>query len=384
MTGMTPDRRTVLAALAAGAALGPALAAAKEKPFKGLIIDALGGVGDPNPSPDEDPAGDPFALGEEALSERGVNDAINSGLTAFNLTLGYVAGDAEPFEHTVRDIAQWDALIRGAPDKLIKVYTADDILEARKSNRVGVIYGFQNALALGSDPSRAKTFAGLGVKIIQLTYNNCYPIGCGASMPADKDTGLTDFGREAVSALEEARVLVDLSHGGAKTINGALEAAKRPLAITHTGCRALADLPRNVSDDVLKAVADKGGVCGIYFMPFLKVGSQPHAEEVVAHIEHAVNVAGEDHVGIGCDNSVTQVDDMPAYYARTKIEVAERARQGVSAPGESGDIVPLIPDLQGTEKFRKLVSMLSARGFSEARIEKIMGKNFLRLFAEVW
>ena len=211
MTAMTPDRRTVLAALAAGAALGPALASAKEKPFKGLIIDALGGVGDPNPAPDEDPAGDPFALGEEALSERGVNDAIASGLTAFNLTLGYVAGDAEPFEHTVRDIAQWDALIRGAPDKLIKVYTADDILEARKSNRVGVIYGFQNALALGSDPSRAKTFAGLGVKIIQLTYNNCYPIGCGASMPADKDTGLTDFGREAVSALEEARVLVDLS-----------------------------------------------------------------------------------------------------------------------------------------------------------------------------
>ncbi|MCB9955013.1 MAG: peptidase M19, partial [Caulobacterales bacterium] len=100
MTAMTPDRRTVLAALAAGAALGPALAAAKEKPFKGLIIDALGGVGDPNPSPDDDPAGNPFALGEEALSERGVNDAIASGLTAFNLTLGYVAGEGEPFEHT--------------------------------------------------------------------------------------------------------------------------------------------------------------------------------------------------------------------------------------------------------------------------------------------
>ncbi|MEZ5982336.1 MAG: hypothetical protein R3C54_08530 [Parvularculaceae bacterium] len=108
MTAMTPDRRAVLAAPPPAPRSAPPLAAAKEKPFKGLIIDALGGVGDPNPKPDEDPAGNPFALGEEALSERGVNDAIASGLTAFNLTLGYVAGEGEPFEHTVRDIAEWD------------------------------------------------------------------------------------------------------------------------------------------------------------------------------------------------------------------------------------------------------------------------------------
>lgn len=378
-----PDRRTLIASLAAGAALAPTLAAAKEKPFGGLIIDALGGIGDPNPK-DEPENPDPFAgYKDEPLSERGLNDALASGLTAFNLTLGYVAGNADPFERSVADIAHWDGLIRANPDKLLKVWTADDILEARKSKRVGVIYGFQNAFQLGDDLSRVDIFADLGMRIIQLTYNNCYPIGCGAAK-ASEDTGLTEFGREVVARLEEKRVLVDLSHGGPKTIDGALEAASRPLAITHTGCRALADLPRNVTDAQLKKLADKGGVAGIYFMPFLKVGAQPYAEAVVAHIEHAINVAGEDHVGIGCDNPVTQIDDMPAYYAATKKEVAERAKRGVSAPGESGDIVPLIPDLQGTEKFRKLAAMLSARGHSEARIEKVMGKNFLNLFAGTW
>ncbi|MBI1365134.1 MAG: peptidase M19 [Alphaproteobacteria bacterium] len=379
-------RRSVLAGLAgasAAVALGGGRAAAKARPFAGLIIDNLGGIGDPNPKKDAPETPDPFAADDAPLSERGLRDALASGLTAFNLTLGYVAGAADPFERSVDDIAHWDGLIRANSKKLLKVFTADDILEARKSHRIGVIYGFQNALQLGDDLRRVDVFANLGVKVIQLTYNNCYPIGCGAAMAA-QDTGLSHFGRQTIARLEEKRVLVDLSHGGTKTIDDALAAATRPLAISHTGCRALADLPRNVSDEALRRLADKGGVAGIYFMPFLKVGAQPMAEDVVRHIEHAVNVAGENHVGIGCDNPVTQIDDMPAYYEATRKEVAERAKRGVSAPGESGDIVPLIPDLQGTEKYRKLAAMLAARGHSNARIEKIMGRNWLRLFGEVW
>ncbi|MEZ5982334.1 MAG: membrane dipeptidase [Parvularculaceae bacterium] len=119
-------------------------------------------------------------------------------------------------------------------------------------------------------------------------------------------------------------------------------------------------------------------------MPFLKVGTQPYAEEVVAHIEHAVNVAGEDHVGIGCDNSVTQVDDMPAYYARTKIEVAERARRKAFPPPASPAIsCRSFPDLQGTDKFRKLASSWPRAGTWRRASRRSWGKNFPAI-AEVW
>ncbi|WP_417319221.1 dipeptidase [Emcibacter sp.] len=343
-----------------------------------LIIDALGGIDDANRYMSDDP----FASRSLTLSARGIEDALSSGLNAVNVTLGYVAGDKDPFEHTIRDIAQWDAAIRQHSDKLLKVFTASDIELARKSGRIGIIFGFQNAAQVGDNPDRVDIFGDLGVKIIQLTYNNKNQIGCGAVVQTD--TGLSDFGREVIARLNEKQILVDVSHGGPKTITDAIKHSKTPITISHTGCRALADLPRNVDDKTLRMLADRGGVAGIYFMPFLNKGPQPYAEAVVRHIEHAVNVAGEDHVGIGTDNSVTGIDDMPAFKAKIRKEVAERAKLGVSAPGESGDIVPLIPDLQGPDKYRKLIRLLEQRGHSTGRIEKIMGGNFYRLMKEVW
>lgn len=179
-------------------------------------------------------------------------------------------------------------------------------------------------------------------------------------------------------------MLVDLSHGGARTIADAIEASQAPVAITHTGCRALADLPRNVSDATLKRLAERGGVAGIYFMPFLAIGRQPGADDVVRHIERAWDVMGEDHVGIGTDNSVAGTDDLALYRERLEREIEERRKLGVSAPGETPDIVPFVPELMGPEKFRKLGDLLRARGYKTARLEKLFGLNFLRLFREVW
>lgn len=363
--------------LAAGCSTGSAQPEVK----KGrLIIDALGGISNPNIVT----SGDPTAPRPppEYIDPRALQDAKDSGVDAFNVTLGYVAGPMEPFEHSVKEIAWWDARIDANKRHLVKVKTAKDIELARTSGRLGVIYGFQNAAMMGDDAKRVEIFERLGVRIIQLTYNIANQIGDGSM--ATENRGLSEFGREVVAELNANNVLVDLSHSGEQTCLDALDTTTRPIAITHSGCRALADLPRNKTDEELRLLADQGGVVGIYFMPFLKVGTQPYAEEVVAHIEHAVNVCGEDHVGIGTDGPVTAIDDMPAYRALIREEIARRRAMGISATGETDDIVPFIPDLKGPDQFSKLAGMLSKRGFSEDRIDKIFGLNFFRLMDEIW
>ena len=119
-------------------------------------------------------------------------------------------------------------------------------------------------------------------------------------------------------------------------------------------------------------------------MPFLKADGHPHAEDVVAHIDHAVNVCGEDHVGIGTDGDVTGIDDLNAYQAVLAKEVADRKKAGLGAAGERADTYPFVVDLRGPGQFANWRGLLKARGYSQGRIEKIMGRNFLRFAQEVW
>jgi len=368
------------AALGLGAAgLGlPALAQSGDaRTRRPLIVDALGSMDNPNrPQAQKD---DPDNIGIDA---RSLADARAAGLDAFNMTIGYVFGKDDPYERSVREAAAWDAFIRRHGDALVKVQQAADIRRAKAQGRTGVILGFQNAAMMGSDVRRVETFANLGVKVIQLTYNGPNQLGDGATAPANR--GLTPFGRDVVQALNRHRVMVDLSHSGEQICIDAAAASNQPIAITHTGCRALADLPRNKSDRELRLVADKGGFVGMYFMPFLAIGRQPMAADLVAHIEHAIKVCGEDHVGIGSDGSVSAHDDMPGYMRALEKEVQERRAAGISAPGERADIVPFLPDLHGPQKFHKLADLLAKRGHSAGRIDKILGLNFLRFAGDVW
>lgn len=339
-----------------------------------LIIDALGGLANPN----LDDGGDPI----RAIDRRALDDAIASGLAAIHQTVGYVSGDADPYARSLDDVAAWNALIERHHDVLARVHRADDILRARDSGRIGIILGFQNGEMLADDPARAGEFARLGVRVIQLTYNGANALGDGAM--ATSGRGLTQRGHEVVAALNEARVLVDLSHGAPTTCLEAVAASSAPVVISHTGCRALVDLPRNAGDAEMRAVAERGGVVGIYFMPFLARDRQPTADDLIAHLEHAIDVCGEEHVCIGTDGAVPRIDDMPSYLVVLDREVAERRAAGIGATGESGDIVPFLPDLQGPEKFRDLAARLLARGHAPTRVERILGGNFLRCAREVW
>ncbi len=340
-----------------------------------IIIDGLGGISNSN-------LGDTDERPDRGIDARALADAHASGLCAFNQTIGYVYGPDDPFEMSVREIGMWDQLIRSRPQDLLKVYSGDDIRQAHASGRVGIILGFQNSAMMGTDAKRAALFANLGVKVIQLTYNGRNQLGDG-SMVAENH-GLNEFGREVVHELNRSRVMVDLSHSGEQTCIDAVAASEQPIIISHTGCRAVADLPRNKSDRELRLVAGKGGVVGIYFMPFLAIDRQPTANDLIAHIEHALTVCGEDHVSIGSDGSVPKIDDMQKYYADLKKEVEMRRATGIGATGERADIVPFLPDLQGADKFWRLADLLQKRGHKATVIDKVLGANFLRLADAVW
>ena len=367
--------------LRAGAAKPePATAPTTELPP--LVINALGGLEDPNIPDAPHDAAKPVAPTRPAgVNERVMAESLASGLTAVNVTLGYVAGPMEPFEHTIREIGVWDRIVRENP-RLLKVHTAADILRAREERRLGIIFGFQNAAQVGTDPTRIDLFADLGVRVIQLTYNPRNQLGDGSVVA--ENHGLTPLGREVVARLNAKRVMVDLSHSGEHTCLDATRASTQPISINHTGCRALNDLPRNKTDAELRLVAERGGFVGIYFMPFLHPSGHAHAKDVVRHLEHAVDTCGEDHVGIGTDSSVTTVDDLDRYKAHIAQEIAERKAAGIGAAGERADTLPMVIDLRGVDQFRKLASLLAARGFTQARVDKILGGNFLRFARDVW
>lgn len=351
-----------------------------------VIINTLGGISNPNVESADSAGpfgGSPRERIRRTVDARALREAHQSGLTATNLTLGYVSGPEEPFEATVADIAAWDGFIREHPNDLLKVLTAGDILRAKSQQKVGMIYGVQNTAMLGDQLDRVELFANLGLRIIQLTYNPANKVGDGSMAPENR--GLTPFGRQVVERLNANRIIVDLGHSGEHTCLEAARVSTQPIAVSHTGCRALANLPRNKTDEELRLVASKGGYVGIYFMSvFLTSTGQATADDVVAHVEHAIQICGEDHVGIGTDGGVTQIDDLEGYKAALAKEVEQRRAAGIGSTGELSGGFPFVANLRGVNQFRDLADRLVKRGHSVSRVEKILGRNFLRFAKDVW
>ena len=371
------SRRTTLG-LAAGA-----LAATAVRPARAagdpIIVNALGGLINPNRAIGREGPAPPM---EADFDARSIADAKASGLTAVNTTLGYVFGPGDPYAETIKSLDTWDAILAAHPADLMKITKAADFARAKADGKVGLIYGFQNAVQVGEHLERVDEFAARGVRVIQLTYNPENLLGDGSMAPANR--GLTEQGRRVVAKLNEARIMVDLSHSGERTCLDAIAASKVPISINHTGCRALTDLPRNKTDAELRGVAERGGFVGIYFMPFLTLDGHPKATDVVAHIEHALKVCGEDHVGLGTDGAITAIDDLAAYQSALEKEIADRQAAGIGAKGERADTYPFVVDLRGVDQFRKLAGLLAARGVKPRVIDKILGSNFVDYAQRVW
>jgi membrane dipeptidase len=286
------------------------------------------------------------------------------------------------FTEAVRSMLDFDREIARHPDTFVGIRKAADIAAAKKAKRTGLIYGMQDGVAFESDLARLEDLYQLGLRVVQPTYNRRNLIGDGCMETAN--AGLSRTGVECIERLNALGILVDLSHCGRQTSADAIRVSKKPVAFTHTGCVAVADHPRHRTDAELRAVADKGGVSGVFFMPYLSGGKQPTGADVVRHLEHMINVAGEDHVSIGTDGTISPAVLDQKYKDAFAESTRKRKEAGIAAPGETEDGYLFANDLNTPRRLETLGQMLADKGHSATRIEKILGGNLVRVYKDAW
>jgi len=304
---------------------------------------------------------------------RDVFEAMHAGgLTAANCTCSVWEG----FRDTMLNITRWQRWFREHADLIAPVHTAGDIRAAKASGRVGIVLGWQNTSALEDRVEFVELFRSLGVGVMQLTYNTQNLVGSGCW--ESQDAGLSDFGRDVIDEMNRVGVLVDLSHVGAATSRDAVEHSAKPVAYTHCCPTGLKDYPRNKTDEEIRRIADRGGFVGVAtYPPFLPWGDDTTVDHCVEVFEYVINVVGEDAVGIGTD--FTQDQDL-AFFEWLR---RDKGHGRTLVPGQAR--VPRLPEgLATLDQYPNLTAAMQRRGWTEGRIRKVLGENWLRLLDEVW
>jgi membrane dipeptidase len=316
----------------------------------------------------------------DAVLDKATAKAIRaSGLTAIKATIG---GSGNDYATTTQDIAAFDSAIAKNPDLLMQIRKAADIAEAKRSGKLGIIYSFEGVNMLDGKLERIAEFSARGVRVMQLSYNKPSPFASGVLTP-QPSSGLTTLGRDAIARMNALGVSLDLSHADEKSTLDAIAASSKPVLVTHAGCDAVYSHPRNKSDAVLRAVAAKEGVFGIYELSFLvKSPAQPKLDDYMAHMKHALDVCGEDHVGIGSDALMMPFDTSRESMAAWNKDIAERKASGVGAPGEGPP--PFVIGLNRPDRSALIAAALSKRGYPDRVVEKVLGANFQRVFEQTW
>jgi membrane dipeptidase len=297
-------------------------------------------------------------------------DMRRGGVTAANCTCSVW----EDFRDTMRNIARWKTWFRDHSDLLTQVYHTTDIARAKREGKTGIVLGFQNISAFEDQVGYVQLFKELGVGIAQLAYNTQNYVGSGCY--ESQDSGLSDFGREIVAEMNRVGMLCDLSHVGAVTSQDTILASTKPVCYSHCLPAGLKAHPRNKSDEALRFIADKGGFIGVtMFPPFLAKGVKSTVDDYIAAIDYVVNLAGEENVGIGTDFTQGQPDEFFEWITHDKGNARELTQfgeiinpQGIRTIGE----------------FPNITAAMERAGWSEPRIRKIMGENWVRLLTEVW
>lgn len=307
-----------------------------------------------------------------------------SGITALamNMTANYAELSLESslFEAVRMRIETWDRFVADHADVFRKVVTAADLRATKQSGHVGFIYCFQMSAPFGWDLGKLATYAGMGVRQIQLVdgRRNYLVDSCWEKANA----GLSAFGHEAVAAMNDLGVIVDLSHVGEQSALDAIEASRKPVIFSHSGCYALCPHPRNVSDRNIRAMADRGGVFCVYNQSgWLTTDSTISIDHYLAHVEHVIDIAGEDHVGVGTDQDAVDMTAMRPDEAARHQATFERRR--AEFPQLTWQVRHMrVPELSHPKRFLHLAQAMHARGYPTRRIEKILGGNYVRVFGE--
>tara|TARA_R110000787_G_scaffold14348_17_gene44416 strand:+ start:14205 stop:15203 length:999 start_codon:yes stop_codon:yes gene_type:complete len=316
---------------------------------------------------------------DEPLNDEEKALILSTGITALKITAG---GSQGTYEETLEELASYAKVFENNPDVFMKINSIADIETAYATRRVGIILGFEASTMHESKTDRIAEFAGRGVRVMQLSYNVASPFGTGV-MVTEGQKGLTELGREAIGIMETNGVLLDLSHSDRETTLEAIKVSTHAPAITHAGCAAVNSHPRNKTDDVLRTLADKGGVVGIYELSYLTPDlTQTPLSAYMAHLEHALNTCGEDHVGIGSDAFMLTFDTSPESKAAWDESIVARREAGVAAPGEGP--MPFVEGLNGPQRMSMIADKLGLLGYKSDVVDKVMGRNFERVMKQAW
>ena len=239
------------------------------------------------------------------------------------------------------------------PDVIKMAYSAQDIEKNMKAGLCSAILTIEDGRAINGDIIKLRRFYDAGVRAVSLTWNKSNCFGHPNSFdPAVMRLGLTDFGKEAISEMNALGMLVDVSHLSDGGFWDVVKLSKKPFAATHSNCRALCEHPRNLSDEMIKALASMGGVAGVNFAPDFLSADDRHisrVEDICRHVEHLFNVGGEDCAGLGTDFD------------------------GIDGRFEIGQ----------PNEMTKLFDALKQTGFSERQLDKFAYANTLRVLRDV-
>lgn len=306
------------------------------------------------------------------LSEKDAADFRASGITGFHNAVGMGGPDA--YAETLGWFAAWQGFAGRNAHVFSLVGKAEDLDRAKREGKCAVIMGVQNSEHFRKVED-VKAFYEIGQRCSQLTYNSQNLLGSGSTERVDG--GVTDFGAAIIEAMNKVGMLVDVSHCGDRTTLDAIAISPKPIAITHSNCRALVNHPRVKTDEAIKALGAKGGVMGITGVRMFVSEKEPTTiANVVDHIDHVVKLIGVDHVGIGSDADLNGYDDMPA-------DQYKMLKAGYKSSYAFRDKI----DTDGFDhpmKTYDLVEELIRRKYSNENITAILGGNFRRLLGATW
>jgi membrane dipeptidase len=305
---------------------------------------------------------------------------LRGGVTASNYTVAFPHHD---LTETLVDLVKLRRTVSALQDRLAVPTSASDLERVKAAGKTSLIMGLQHAPGFGDHPEIAEALHALGVRIIQLTYNEESPLGTSCLMP--EDGGLTERGRRAVAELNRVRVLIDLSHVGDRTSRDVIEASESAVSFTHANPQAFCHSPRNKPDGLLCALADRGGVVGVCcWGPICWKSTEvaPTIETYLDAIDYTVNLVGIDHVGIATDLSERVYTDPVVWNSHWG--------PGGFYPGMVKHLKwytftrRWVEGLDSSALLPNLTEGLVSRGYSDAQVLKILGGNFMRLFRDVW
>ena len=305
-------------------------------------------------------------------SEKIFRQMREAGVAAVHATVCY----HEDFTETVRNIAAWNRRFEAFPDLVFAGRTAADVDQAIARQRTAIFFGCQNCSPIEDDIDLVEILHQLGIRFMQLTYNNQSLLATGCYEA--EDSGVTRMGRQVIREMNRVGMVVDMSHSAERSTLEAIEISERPIAITHANPANWHSALRNKSDDVLKALAESGGMLGLSLYPHhLRDKSDCTVESFCEMIARTAELIGIDHVGFGSDLCQDQPDSVVSWMRNgTWSRDIDYGEGSAAAQG-----FPRQPDwFQDNRGFDNILAGLNAVGFSDSDIDQLAYGNWLAFF----